>query len=351
MRKLSASIILFFCLLLSLTACSSGKPDTDDVPAQYQIKLSASGVTLALPEELRNLKGVLYPYYSDELLQGSGCYYTSILYAAMPSNVFYNTITRDDLTNEEKKYLNERVITYFEVFAISGNRGQDELGKFLAQYGVSADGFEELGKKGEYTFFLNRLADGDEGYAWMVFDEGYKEEFDNVLVPALNDPSWIRTYEPNPDASKEGDAVIFEAYDLEGNSVKSEDIFSQNVLTMVNIWGTYCSPCIREMPELEKLNERLAKKNCGIIGIVCDIRNLNDAVHIDQANEIIEATGVTYMNLIPWPTLDIVLPSQFVPTTYFVDSNGCIVGEMLVGARGADDYEKSINAILETLAK
>ena len=67
---------------------------------------------------------------------------------------------------------------------------------------------------------------------------------------------------------------------------------------------------------------------------------------IRAAEEIIGDTGVSYLNLLPWEGIDDQFPAQYIPTTYFVDANGNIVGETAVGSRGADDYEALIEEAL-----
>lgn len=143
-----------------------------------------------------------------------------------------------------------------------------------------------------------------------------------------------------------GSAISFETTDLDGNPVSSADIFSRNRLTMVNIWGTFCGPCINEMPDLEILNQRLGNKGCGLVGVVIDAGGDYQMEVIRAAEEIIGDTGVSYLNLLPWEGIDDQFPAQYIPTTYFVDANGNIVGEAAVGSRGADDYEALIDEAL-----
>ena len=158
----------------------------------------------------------------------------------------------------------------------------------------------------------------------------------------------VQTEEGASDAADEA-VISFETKDLEGNTVKSEDIFKEHKLTMVNLWGTYCGPCIGEMPDLEVLNKRLAEKDCAIIGVVIDIMDEDDSVMIDAALDIVSDTGVTYMNLIPWRSLGYDLPAAYIPTTYFIDSNGRIIGDPVVGAGGADSYEEVLEERLGEL--
>lgn len=153
----------------------------------------------------------------------------------------------------------------------------------------------------------------------------------------------------NDAAQDAGAGVVFETKTLSGSTVKSEDIFSAHKLTMVNLWGTYCGPCIREMPDLEVLNQRLGEKDCAIIGIVIDVQGIEDGAMVLTAGKILADTGVTYQNLLPWAGFTEVFPANFVPTTYFVDREGRIVGEAAIGARGADEYEALLDEVLATL--
>ena len=150
-----------------------------------------------------------------------------------------------------------------------------------------------------------------------------------------------------PEAAADG--LVFETVDLEGNPVRSADLFSGSKLTMVNIWGTYCGPCIGEMPDLEVLNGRLGEKGCRIIGIVCDVFSPEDTGTIDEAKEIVEETGVTYLNILPWEGFENIYPLEFIPTTLFVNADGQIVGEAAVGSRGAEEYEALIDELLKTM--
>ncbi len=152
--------------------------------------------------------------------------------------------------------------------------------------------------------------------------------------------------EASAKTEKDGPKIAFETTDLDGNKVSSEDIFGDHKITIVNLWGSFCGPCINEMPDLEKLNQKLEDKDCGMIGVVIDAVD-GDSKVVKTAKEIVEETGVTYTSVVPWDGFDKDLPAMFVPTTYFIDSNGNIVGEAAVGARGADEYEALLDAALK----
>ena len=131
--------------------------------------------------------------------------------------------------------------------------------------------------------------------------------------------------------AEEGFEFVAETVDLDGNTVNTADLFAQNKITMVNIWATCCGPCINEMPELEKIHQEYAEEGAGVIGLVLDVPAGNDQL-LQDALDILDETGVTYTNIRAWNGLGETLQVNAVPTTYFVDSEGKIMGDPIVGA-------------------
>lgn len=154
----------------------------------------------------------------------------------------------------------------------------------------------------------------------------------------INNKEQTEDKKDNGETSKTGDNKTdenkipsFTTKDLEGNTV-TDSIFSEKDLTVVNIWGTFCGPCIGEMPELAEWSESMPS-NVQIIGLVCDIEGEDDQEHKDKAKEIMEKAGADFTNLIPKEGLDSLLSGVTgVPTTMFVDKNGNITGKAVVGA-------------------
>ena len=132
------------------------------------------------------------------------------------------------------------------------------------------------------------------------------------------------------------------------DTIMGEDIdnsiFAEADVTMINIWGTFCGPCISEMPDLAELYAELPE-GCALVGIVTDVYGEDN---LDKAVEIVMQTGVAYDNIIPDDALYQFLAANIsgVPTTLYVDREGNILGGV-VGARSKDDYK----AILEELVK
>jgi thiol-disulfide isomerase/thioredoxin len=145
-------------------------------------------------------------------------------------------------------------------------------------------------------------------------------------------------------AQTAGSGISFKTTDLEGNAVDSKELFAKNKVTMINIWGTYCGPCVEEMPELEQMSKEYADKGAAIVGLVVDVTEADDS-KLAEAKSIVKDTGVTYVNLKAWDGFKDQLAAPGTPTTYFVDSNGNIVGTPIVGAL-PEEYIPAVKALL-----
>ena len=154
------------------------------------------------------------------------------------------------------------------------------------------------------------------------------------------------------DGDKTQKFPAFEGKDLNGNPVKSDDLFSKNAVTVVNFWFTTCNPCVGELSELDALNKELAKKGGALIGINSFTLD-GDEKAIAEAKEVLAKKGATYQNIYFASDGD---AGKFVenvfayPTTYVVDRNGNIVGDPIVGAitekKQAETLQKLINQAL-----
>lgn len=170
--------------------------------------------------------------------------------------------------------------------------------------------------------------------------------------------SW--TYETEAGAwqqpDKAGTLASFAAFDLNGIAA-DESIFASGKLTMVNIWATYCGPCLNEMPELGKLAADYKDKGVQVVGIVSDVpQNADgsfDLAQVENARSLVEETGADYRHLLVTSDLEkAALQDVYaVPTTLFVDSAGNIVGETYVGSRSGEDWAKIIDSLLAQEAK
>jgi len=152
--------------------------------------------------------------------------------------------------------------------------------------------------------------------------------------------------ETAPEGEPSASQISFEAVDMEGNTVTS-DIFSQSKLTMVNVWATYCNPCLSEMPGLGELAAEYDAEKFQIIGIVSDVLEGEDQ---ELAESLIVETGADYTHLLLNESLYYALLTDVsaVPTTFFVDENGTVL-DTVVGAMEKPAWEEMINGLLEEL--
>lgn len=142
------------------------------------------------------------------------------------------------------------------------------------------------------------------------------------------------------------ESVTFEGTDLEGNSVSS-DALCQSKLTMINVWATYCNPCLSEMPGLGELAAEYDAEEFQIIGIVSDVLEGEDQ---SLAESLVQQTGANYPHLLLNESIYYALLTEVsaVPTTFFLDENGTVL-DMVVGAMQKSAWEDKINGLLEKL--
>lgn len=143
----------------------------------------------------------------------------------------------------------------------------------------------------------------------------------------------------------------FESVDMNANKV-DHTIFEGKKLTMVNIWATFCGPCINEMPDLEKISREYADKGFQIVGMVCDVTQKADGTYVESvlkdAEDVVKSTGVTYVNILPSVSLNEAKLSEVytIPETIFIDENGKQVGESYIGSRSYEDWCNIIDGLL-----
>ena len=144
----------------------------------------------------------------------------------------------------------------------------------------------------------------------------------------------------------------FEGKDLDGNEVKSDELFSANAVTVVNFWFTTCNPCVGELSELDALNKELAEKGGSLIGVNTFTLDGDEAA-ISEAKDVLAKKGATYQNVYfdsDGEAGKFTTNIFAYPTTYVVDRSGNIVGEPIVGAitekKQAETLQKLIEQVL-----
>ena len=184
-----------------------------------------------------------------------------------------------------------------------------------------------------------------------LIEEKYPEVAQQSTDDAMSVPAGSDMTTPLDDGSMQK-FPAFEGKDLDGNPVKSDELFSGNAVTVVNFWFTTCNPCVGELADLDALNKKLAEKGGALIGVNTFTLDGDEAA-ISEAKDVLAKKGATYQNVYFASDGE---AGKFTgnifayPTTYVVDRNGNIVGDPIVGAitekKQAETLQKLIDQAL-----
>ena len=184
------------------------------------------------------------------------------------------------------------------------------------------------------------------------YPEAAQESTDGAMsVPAGND---MTTPPDDGSMQKSDDGSMqkfpaFEGKDLDGNTVKSDELFSANAVTVVNFWFTTCNPCVGELSDLDALNKELAKKGGSLIGVNTFTLDGDEAA-ISEAKDVLAKKGATYQNVYfnsDGEAGKFTTNIFAYPTTYVVDRNDNIVGDPIVGAITEKNQAEALQAQID----
>lgn len=203
----------------------------------------------------------------------------------------------------------------------------------------------------------------DKEYAWLKesateisnienklteLEEKYPEIMQKSMNGDMSMPAGSDTSTPPDDGSMQK-FPAFEGKDLDGNTVKSDELFSGNTVTVVNFWFTTCNPCVGELAELDALNKELAEKGGSLIGINTFTLDGDEAA-ISEAKDVLAKKGATYQNVYfdsDGEAGKFTTNIFAYPTTYVVDRSGNIVGEPIVGAITEKKQAETLQKLIE----
>ena len=272
-----------------------------------------------------------------------------------PKNAEEALAMHKELMAQEKALLSEKTELWEKVF-MAADKGMT----------MQEDG------KNYGDFLLKTIEDAkekfsDEEYAWLketateisnienkltALEEKYPEIMQKSMDGDMSMPSDQNGAGKMADQGSMQKFPAFEGKDLDGNTVKSDELFSGNAVTVVNFWFTTCNPCVGELSELDALNKELAKKGGALIGVNTFTLDGDEAA-ISEAKDVLAKKGVTYQNVYFASDGE---AGKFTtnifayPTTYVVDRNGNIVGDPIVGAitekKQAETLQKLIDQAL-----
>ena len=176
----------------------------------------------------------------------------------------------------------------------------------------------------------------------------YPEIMQESMDGDMSMPAGSDTSTPPDDGSMQK-FPAFEGKDLDGNTVKSDELFSGNTVTVVNFWFTTCNPCVGELAELDALNKELAEKGGSLIGVNTFTLD-GDETAISEAKDVLAKKGATYQNVYfdsDGEAGKFTTNIFAYPTTYVVDRSGNIVGEPIVGAITEKKQAETLQKLIE----
>jgi len=301
------------------------------------------GFTLTYPDVFDQPKGLFTEMPIGS--KGNGMFFMLFNYIALSAEdvaaLEANSVNGQPSQEESMKMMKKMGIL-LTLVGIDGGRGIKEVIKAMKTDKISEDNFTEVGRHGDITYYAISDHDSEETYVQRQ-DPGFGEEFRTLqaaLIEALKNAEY---FEPRiPGADLIGRTVRFETTDIDGNPVKSEDLFAGHAVTMVNFWATWCGPCKSELEELGNIHRRIAEHDAAIIGICLDADEKPE-----ECRALIKEKSITYVNLMPDGKLDTELDVASIPTSVFVSREGKIMTHPFIGVPAdISEYEKTFEKLL-----
>ena len=276
-----------------------------------------------------------------------------------PKNAEEAVAMHKDLMAQENAILSENTALWEKVF-MAADKGMtmQEDGKNYGDFLLSTI---ESAKDQFTEDELKLLKEGAEKIRDIetkltMIEEKYPEAAQESTDGAMSVPAGNDTTTPPDDGSmqKSDDGSMqkfptFEGKDLDGNTVKSDELFSGNAVTVVNFWFTTCNPCVGELSDLDALNKELAEKGGSLIGVNTFTLDGDEAA-ISEAKDVLAKKGATYQNVYfnsDGEAGKFTTNIFAYPTTYVVDRNGNIVGDPIVGAITEKNQAEALQAQID----
>ena len=333
MRKAGMMIVAAsMALMMTFTAAASEK--TNDY--------AEIGFDLPEIEETAEMEGFYLPYPIGAIDDDHHVYEMDFYYVAMPYEDAYRILYNGAESEEEDQAMKKSMHAIGRVLA--GSVDLDTIkADYEAAWGLESSNFEqaeELSSADGYTFYY-LPGENKEEYLSGI-EEKYVDDYQKLETALMEAFKEAKFFEPKDKAKQMvGNKIEFTTTDLDGNTVTSKELFSQNEITMINCWGTWCHNCVDEMAELAKIHTNMQEKGCGIVGLEYE-RSQNEETY-QKAKEMMEEWGTNYPNVLMPEEFDKQLSGY--PTSIFVDKEGNVLGMPIVGA-AVSKYEPQLDALL-----
>lgn len=324
------------------------KPSETTVQAQDSYEYAFLGLKFSLPQKLM-----------DQIKDQSIAMITNEVWSDDGSTVQYANFTWSEMTEEQKNAEVDKIGTGYDewkdslakvgVLGMYDEESQEKLDEI-----TGCTDHKELGSSsdGKYKYYLSINKEADETLRNEI------EEIDTTLTD-MTPFQQISVFDEPQDttaSSEDADSVgSFETTGIGGDTY-TEKVFSDYDLTLVNIFTTWCSPCVNEIPELEKLYQEMKDSGVGVVGVVLDTVDSDgnqDEDTVEKAETLREKTEASYPFLIPDSTMmngRLNGISAF-PETFFVDKDGNIVGDTYTGSHSLEEWKEIVEKELANVKK
>ena len=283
--------ILLAALLLAAFGNSAAADENKEV-------FEENGLALTFPEAFNNdkLKGVFTPNPFGQI--DDGIFYITFIYTAMSREEIaaMSEKSTEEITDDDLAVIRSRQGLLAAVYAINVSALSPENTAYLEK---QKERMTEFATAGDLTYYRVNLTEESAEFLSRI-EPAFQEEY-RALQAAFGDvlknAEFFAPVIPGSDLI--GQVVRFEATDLDGNPVRSEDIFRDHEITMVNLWATWCHNCIDEMTGLGEMARRLAGRNVAVVGICTDADDEPEA-----CRRILKEHNADYLNLMPIENLE-----------------------------------------------
>ena len=324
------------------------KPSETTVQAQDSYEYPFLGLKLSLSKELLN-----------QIKDQSIAMLTTEDFENQTNAVTYAYVSWSKMTEEQKNAEIQKMGTGYDDWVAGLDRigtigVYDEASQKKLDEITGCTEHKELGSSsdGKYKYYLSTNKDADEKLTKEL--EKIKTDI-TEMTPYQN----ISVFEQPQDTSVNPEDVKsvgkFETTGIDGKTY-TEKVFSDYDLTLVNIFTTWCSPCVKEIPELQELYKEMKEKGVGVAGVVLDTtdeKGNQDEEAVKKAGILQEKTKAKYPFLIPDTTMmngRLQGISAF-PETFFVDKDGNIVGDTYTGSHTLDEWKEIVEKELKNVSK
>ena len=320
------ALCLFLALLLSVSAGVSSFAEISG-----ELEYSYLGLRFNPPDVYRNTKGIVAIEPVNTL--DNNAQIVSCSYYAVTEDRYHDIRSSHGMVSPGETWI------VFLVFCIGRGMTFSEYNTFTGKE-YDEEYISEIGKAGDFTYYLY-MEEANPEQAENI-DPAYRDDYITLAGTRKETEASFTFFKPeatpDPYAGTAGSRIEFTTTDLEEEPVSSAELFAQNDITVLNIWTTWCGPCIGELEDLQGIHKSMRQKGVGVVGMMAD----DD---LETARALMDEFGVAYPVILVPDNLDDFFLMKGYPTTLFIGKDGTVLSEPVIGAQTAR-YKTILNELL-----